>query len=49
MEDEEDYFDVEYLDASLVVDEDIRVIVNNKIETIKEIYNRKLWIIHKKY
>lgn len=37
----EDYFEVEYLDSTILADDDIRYIVNNKIESLKEMYNKK--------
>lgn len=46
--DEEDYFDVEFLDASIIVDEDIRAIVNSKIESLKEIYNKKVRFLYRR-
>lgn len=46
--DEEEYFEVEYLDASSIVDEEIRGIVNEKIETLKDSYNRKTRVLYKR-
>ena len=45
---EEDYFEVEYLDSTILADDDIRYIVNNKIESLKEIYNKKTRFLYKK-
>ena len=45
---EDDYFEVEYIDACILADDDIRAIVNNKLETLKEQYKRKARNLMKK-
>ena len=45
---EDEYFEVEYIDACTLADDNIRAIFNDKLETLKEQYNRKARILMKK-
>ena len=45
---EDNFFEVEYIDACILADYDIRAIVTNKLEILKEQYNRKARILMKK-
>ena len=48
IDDEADYFEVQYLDATTIVDEEVRAIVNQKIEYLKDMYNRKTRVLYKR-
>jgi hypothetical protein len=46
--DSQEFFEVQYLDESLIVDEEIRKIINDKIENLKDMYNLKAKSMYKK-